>query len=143
VKPEPQSRLRNPFQSGKVPAIDTPPASRYNAEVHSATQVPDDCHPDKELLFMKITLELPPEMEAQLRESAIRRDTEGVRRLLVEAFTPTVEALLRETADELTDAQFEAMADQLADELRSCLGPNTPLLSDDAVSREGIYEGHP
>jgi hypothetical protein len=92
---------------------------------------------------MKITLELPPDVEAQLRESAIRRDTEGVRRLLVDAFTPTVEALLREPPDELTDAQFEALADQLADELSSCLGPNTPPLSDEAVSREGIYEGHP
>jgi hypothetical protein len=54
-----------------------------------------------------------------------------------------VEALLRELPDELTDAQFEAIADQLADELSSCLGSDRPPLSDEAVSREGIYDGHP
>jgi hypothetical protein len=54
-----------------------------------------------------------------------------------------VEALVSEPPDELTDAQFEALADQLADELSSCLGPETPPLPDEAVSREGIYEGHP
>jgi antitoxin ParD1/3/4 len=92
---------------------------------------------------MKITLELPPDVEAQLRERATRRDVEAVRRLLAEALTPTVEALLRETSEELTDEEFEAVADQLADELTASLGPQTSLLSDYAVSREGIYEGHP
>jgi hypothetical protein len=43
---------------------------------------------------VKITLELLPAVEAQLRESAARRDVDTVRRLLVEALTPTVEALL-------------------------------------------------
>ena len=92
---------------------------------------------------MKITLELPPDVEAQLRESIARRDADAVHHLLAEAFTPTVEALLRETPGELTDAEFEAVADQLADELTACLWPNTPSLSDYAVSREGIYEDHP
>ena len=92
---------------------------------------------------MKITLELSPAVEAQLRESAARRDVDTVRRLLVEALTPTVEALLRETPGELTNAEFATLADQLADELTACLGPNVPSLSDYAVSREGIYEDHP
>ena len=38
---------------------------------------------------MKITLELPPDIAAQLRESAARYDADAVRSLLVEAFTPT------------------------------------------------------
>ena len=92
---------------------------------------------------MKITLELPPEVEARLRESATRYDTDAVHRLLVEAFTPTVEALLRELPDALTNAEFEAVADQLADELTAYCGPNAPSLSDEAVSRAGIYEDHP
>lgn len=92
---------------------------------------------------MKITLELPPHVEAQLRESAACHDADTIRRLLVEAFTPTVEALLQETPAELTDAEFEAVADQLADELTASLGPNVPSLSDYAVSRAGIYEDHP
>ena len=92
---------------------------------------------------MKITLELPPDVEARLRESAARYDADTVRRLLVEAFTPTVDALLRELPDALTDTAFEAVADQLADELTACRRPNAPVLSDHAVSRAGIYEDHP
>jgi len=92
---------------------------------------------------MKITLELSPDVEAQLRESVARCDADAVRRLLVEAFTPTVEALLRETPGELTDAEFEAVADQLANELAACLRSNAPSLLDYAVSREGIYGDHP
>ena len=85
---------------------------------------------------MKITLELPPEVEARLRESAARYDADAMRRLLVEA-------LLRELPDALTDTAFEAVADQLADELTACRRPNAPELSDYAVSRAGIYEDHP
>lgn len=92
---------------------------------------------------MKITLELSLDVEAQLRESAARRDADAVRRLLVEALTPTVEGLLQETPDELTNAEFETVADQLADELTESLGSNVPSLSDYAASREGIYEDHP
>ena len=92
---------------------------------------------------MKVTLELPPDVEAQIRESAARYDADTVRRLLVEALTPTVEALLRELPDTLTDAEFEAVADQLANELTACRDPNAPSLSDHAVSRAGIYEDHP
>jgi antitoxin ParD1/3/4 len=92
---------------------------------------------------MKITLELPPDVEAQLRESAARYDADAMHRLLMEALAPTVEALLRELPDALTDAEFEAVADQLADELAACRRPNTPVLSDYAISRAGIYEDHP
>jgi antitoxin ParD1/3/4 len=92
---------------------------------------------------MKVTLELAPDVEAQLRKSVTRHDADAVRRLLAEAFAPIVEELLRETSEELTDAEFEAVADQLADELGRCIGPNAPSLSDYAVNREGIYEDHP
>lgn len=92
---------------------------------------------------MQITLELSPDIEGQLRESVAHGDAEAVRRLLVEVLTPTVEALLHEAPAELTEAEFEAVADQLADEFRADLGPNAPSLLDYAVSREGIYEDHP
>ena len=92
---------------------------------------------------MTITVELPFEIEAQLHEGVAHRDIDTVRNLLVEVFTPTVEALMQETLTELIDIEFEAIADQLADELIACTRPNPPSLSDDAVSREGIYEVHP
>lgn len=91
---------------------------------------------------MKISLELPPDIKAQLRESALCNDAEVVRRLLIKAITPAVEALLREVPGELTAAEFEIVSDQLADELTAALGLNAPSLSDYAVSREGIYEDH-
>lgn len=92
---------------------------------------------------MQITLELSPDIEVRLRESVAHGDAEAVRRLLVEVLTPTVEALLHEMPTELTEAEFEAVADQLADEFMADRGPNAPSLSDYAVSREGIYEDHP
>jgi hypothetical protein len=95
-----------------------------------------------------ITLELSPEAEVKLRESAARRDGEAVRRLLTEAVGPSlnaaVEALLRDPsgglagrADGLTDAEFEALADELV-----TMTPALPPLPDEAISREGIYADH-
>ena len=92
---------------------------------------------------MQITLELPPDVEVRLRESVAHGDAEAIRRLLTEALTPTVEALLQKVPAELTEVEFEAVADQLADELTADRGPHSLSLSDDAVSREGIYEDHP
>ena len=87
---------------------------------------------------MTITLELPADVEARLREGAARRDAEAVRRILAEAVAPTVEALLREPADRMTEVEFEALADELADG-----APALPRLPDEAVSRAGIYADHP
>ena len=92
---------------------------------------------------MRITLELSPAVEGQLRESVAQRDADAVRRLLVAVLTPTVETLLQEMPAELTEAEFEVTADQLADALAADLDPNAPSLSDYAVSRKGIYEDHP
>ena len=66
---------------------------------------------------MRITLELSPVIEGRLRESVARGDADAVRRLLEEVFTPTVETLLQEMPTGLTEAEFEATADQLADAL--------------------------
>ncbi len=41
------------------------------------------------------------------------------------------------------DEEFEAIADNLANEFATCVGSNVPVLSDYAVSRAGIYEEHP
>ncbi len=41
------------------------------------------------------------------------------------------------------EEEFEAIAERLADEFQTYVGNNVPRLSDDAVSRAGIYEEHP
>jgi hypothetical protein len=44
---------------------------------------------------------------------------------------------------ELSDREFEILLDELADDFIKSLGSNVPVLSDFAISREGIYEEHP
>ena len=91
-----------------------------------------------------ITLKLSPEIEQKLRESIARQDVQSIRQLLVEAFAPTVETLLRQKIDsEIHDDEFEVLAEQLADDFAACVGSDALPLSDYAVSREGIYEEHP
>jgi hypothetical protein len=98
---------------------------------------------------MTIHIDLPAESEASLRDSAARKDAAAVRRLLSEAVEASldaaVEELLRDPdhallrrADGLTDAEFETLADELAD-----MTPAVPSLPDDAITREGIYAEHP
>jgi antitoxin ParD1/3/4 len=92
---------------------------------------------------MTITLHIPPHLEGPLRDCLVRGDAAAAQRMLAEAFAPTVAALLNEAAPPLSDAEFEALADQLADHLEACAGKAAGLLSDEAVSREGIYQDHP
>ena len=99
---------------------------------------------------MTITLDLPPHMEAKLRETAARRDPENLRRLLADAVAPIVEALLRESAaaepssdTKLSAEEFENLLDQFAEEFDSLAGPNVAPLADEAVSRAGIYQDYP
>jgi hypothetical protein len=88
---------------------------------------------------MKIVLDLPAEVEARLRNRATRPSPEAVRQWLADTLAPAVAALLQEAPGELPDAEFEMLANELAAQL----GPDVPFLSDDAVSRAGIYEDHP
>ena len=92
--------------------------------------------------MMNVTLELSPEQEAKLRDYIARRDSEGMSQLLVEAFVPTVSALLEQTDDSITDnnSEFEATADRFADVFATCFASTPPVLSDYATSRAGIYE---
>lgn len=92
---------------------------------------------------MTITIEIPHDIEMQIRKHAARGNVDAVRHLLIEALGPTVEALIRcHTSSQLSDDEFEALADQLADEFMAYVGPDCPPLSDYAVSREGLYEDH-
>ena len=92
---------------------------------------------------MTITLEIPHDIEIKIGENAVRGNADAVHHLLLEALGPTVEALLRShTSLQLSNEEFEALADQLADEFMEYVGPDCPPLSDYAVSREGLYEDH-
>ncbi|MFB2939155.1 hypothetical protein ACE1B6_28220 [Aerosakkonemataceae cyanobacterium BLCC-F154] len=53
------------------------------------------------------------------------------------------DSLAAKVRQEITEAEFETMVDRLTDEFAKSLGENASLLSDYAVSREGIYEEYP
>jgi len=55
-------------------------------------------------------------------------------------------AISQQIKDDVTsqeEQEFEAIADQVADKFEISIGLSTPVLSDSAVSRAGIYEEHP
>ena len=93
-------------------------------------------------MTLQVTLTLSPELERKIRTGIKRQDHDLVRRLLADALTPTVEALMGETTSPLQNNEWEVTANLLADELQKFSPQNRPILSDYAVSRESIYEDH-
>lgn len=91
-----------------------------------------------------ITLELSPELEAKLRDSFDRNDSETARQLLAEAFAPAVESMLRKPVEQISIEEMDRLLDEVADMIQASYGDEEPpVLSDYALSREGIYEDHP
>jgi len=83
---------------------------------------------------MTITLQLSPEQERQLRAGAARQDAAAVREILLQAVDSTVEELLRTAVRQPKAGNLSALLDQIAAELH-----DAPALSDEALSRAGIY----
>ena len=94
-------------------------------------------------MTVTVVLDLPPELERQLREGLARHDTEQVQQLLAQALVSTPDTWVQPPVVSLEEEEFEAVADQLADSLAESLAPDTPTLSDAAISRAGIYAEHP
>lgn len=86
---------------------------------------------------MTITLKLSSEQERRLRAGAAQQDAQTVREILLEAVEPTVEGILR-TSVRPKPNMLPALLDKIAAELH-----DAPPLSDEAVSRAGIYADHP
>ena len=87
---------------------------------------------------MTITLELSSEQERRLRAGAAQQDLQAVREILLQAVDSTVEKLLRTSTRPPKANTLPALLDKIAAELR-----DVPALSDEAVSRAGIYADHP
>ena len=86
---------------------------------------------------MTIELKLSTEQEHRLRVGAFRQDAQTVREVLLQAVDSTVEGLLRTSVRQPKTSTLSAMLDKLAAELH-----DAPALSDEAVSRAGIYADH-
>ncbi|HEV7669246.1 MAG TPA: hypothetical protein VGS22_12015 [Thermoanaerobaculia bacterium] len=87
---------------------------------------------------MTITLELSSEQERRLRAGAAQQDAAVVREILLQAVDSTVEGILRTPGRRHKASALSALLDQIALGLR-----DAPALSDEAVSRAGIYTDHP
>jgi hypothetical protein len=92
---------------------------------------------------MKITLEVPPSLEARLREFLASGDPAEVERLLADAITSAAESILwaREHPP-LSLAEYDALLDEFDkheadEEARPVLNP------DETFDRESIYGDHP
>ena len=94
-------------------------------------------------MTLVIKLELSSDVRVKLHDGLARHDKEQVYQLLQEALTPTVEAWLQHPPAVLHDDEFETLVDQLTAKLAAGLSPDTPVLSDEAISRAAIYEEHP
>ncbi len=92
---------------------------------------------------MTMYIEIPFNMENQIRESIALGDANTVQILLAEAIAPKVKELMKSgQSSQLSNEKFETLSDQLADELLLHADSNRSPLSDFAVSRTGLYEDH-
>ena len=91
---------------------------------------------------MTITLEVPPDMEAKLREYMAKHDAGEAQRDLDAAFARALAFVLTKDQPDLSLEEFDALMDELGDEWEADGGPENVFLSDEAVSREGIYGDH-
>lgn len=91
---------------------------------------------------MTITLEVPPHLEGPWRD-CMARDLNIAQQILNAAFVGALEVALTQTRLPLSDAEFEALADELADHMEACAGEAAARLPDEAITREGIYGDHP
>jgi hypothetical protein len=97
---------------------------------------------------MSITLELPPDVEAKLREGAANHDVEAVQRVYVEEAARLADATMHaleqnvaseqvRRADGLTDDEFEEIMAEL-----DAMEP-LPSFPDSTWTRAEIYGDHP
>jgi len=87
---------------------------------------------------MTIMLTLSLEQENRLRAGAAQQDKQAVREILLQAVDPTVETLLHTSASGPKTKRLPALLDEISARLS-----DAPVLSDEAVSRAGVYADHP
>jgi hypothetical protein len=86
---------------------------------------------------MTITLKLSSEQEHRLRAGAAQKDARAVREILLQAVDSAVEGLLTPADQRPQAKRLSVLLDKIAAELR-----DAPALSEEAVSRAGIYADH-
>lgn len=88
---------------------------------------------------MRITVQIPLNLDVKIREHLSIGDTEAVRHLLLKVVQPEVENFINNEPPPLSAEEFAVLADQLVDTFMEYVGEDCPPLSDYAVRRAGIY----
>lgn len=96
----------------------------------------------EEIETMAITVEIPSEIESQIFNSASRGDKKAIQNLLLNALAPTVNFVINQASENLTDDRFENLSKQLVEKFAEYVGSEHKPLSGYAASRDGIYEDH-
>jgi hypothetical protein len=91
---------------------------------------------------MKITLEVPPSLEAQLREYMAKRDPADVQRELDAAFGGALALALAKDQPPLSLAEYDAILAEL-DAHEGCAEDGPAMHPDETFTREMIYGDHP
>ena len=86
-------------------------------------------HLTRRLLKAKDTPEVVRKQEQEVQEKAYKKETR--------------EEIVADNNSQLSYEELRTLADALADKFMEFVGPDFNSLSDDAVSREGIYEDYP
>lgn len=92
---------------------------------------------------MTLMLDLPPQKEKELQEAIAVNDADQMREVLTSALDDLIFSLLQNPSEPLTGAEWDRVADELVAYVDSILPDDVPVLSDYAISREGIYGDHP
>lgn len=86
---------------------------------------------------MTITLKLSSEQEQRLRAGAAQQDAQAVREVLLQAVDATVRGILRTSVHQAQANPFPVLLDKIAAGFS-----DAPVLTEEAVSRAGIYADH-
>ncbi|MBI4670947.1 MAG: hypothetical protein HY741_04660 [Chloroflexi bacterium] len=92
---------------------------------------------------MVLSIELTPELEERFREGVALHDKSQVRDVLALAVDYYVESMMFTPPSPITEDDWDQVLDELDAFLDSILSDDIPVLSDYALSREGIYGDHP
>ncbi len=96
---------------------------------------------------MLLTLALPPDIERQIRQAADQQDADTIRALLAAALAAAPERTVLDSiqaAPPLDDVPIGvAEWDTMLAACSTVVPADVPPLTDEAVSRDGIYQDHP
>ena len=92
---------------------------------------------------MVLAIELTPEQEERFRKGVAQHDKSQIRDALALAVNDYVESMMPAPSASISRDEWEQALDELDEFLASVLPKDAPVLSDYAISREGIYGDHP